>query len=459
MNNLDFEKTQIWAKNLVQASVTESAAAEPQPQKPKPVTLKKPEMKKLSPEEKITLAAGGALAIGLGAIVISSLGDNVSVPVTNSQKTPIVAPKLDFGNEPDDHPVSTPLATSILSTPPPAPSHAAKRPEPHTAPAPAAAAKEEQHALLEIPEVPEVATTVADEMTFLDAFSKAREEVGPAGLFAWKGTYYSTFTDKEWDSVSDQKQEKWLHAAQPIIEPDDVMNESIAGNDAETAQNVVVAERGSITWTGIDKNGDGQTDILMARIQGQSPMVLMDTDQDGILDTRYDYEPVSGKTFASEIQPFPMSTTDVENMEEVTLESDMGFFTNKEFRESAESVPVSILEEHGTYLVSTAHNEDKIIDTLTFFSDRQGPVVGLDHDNDGQIEMGFVYNSESGTITALEMEPLEEINLESPDLPAIFPVDSFGLTYESDADEMQEEDEDEATDPFSDEDPDYDVYS
>lgn len=51
-----------------------------------------------------------------------------------------------------------------------------------------------------------MANSVKDEMTFNDAFAAARDEVGPGGMFTWKGNVYSTYTPEEWDNMSPQEQ-------------------------------------------------------------------------------------------------------------------------------------------------------------------------------------------------------------------------------------------------------------
>ena len=47
-----------------------------------------------------------------------------------------------------------------------------------------------------------VATSVDDSMTFAEAFSAARAEVGSGGVFEWRGNIYNTYTKTEWDSRS-----------------------------------------------------------------------------------------------------------------------------------------------------------------------------------------------------------------------------------------------------------------
>ncbi|MCF0040050.1 hypothetical protein [Dyadobacter fanqingshengii] len=410
MNNLDFEKTQIWAKNLA-ANPVPPVASIPKPslnfQKPA-FSIKKPVLRPLTKEEKITLAAGGALAIGLGAIVITSLSEeDVDAPSVIPSVANLNAPKLDLDSP---EPVVKPAAPEPAHHTPPTPRPPSRPHEPareHSKP-------DGLHALIDIPETPEVATTPKDEQTFIDAFNAARKEVGPAGLFAWRDTYYSTFTDKEWESVAEDKKALWLDGAQPIIDPH-VENVVQVAEPVAEQQNVIVAERGAVTWTGIDKDEDGQAEILMARINGQSPMVLMDTDGDGLLDTRYDYEASSGRTYASVIDPISMSAAEIAQLEIVPVGPDMGFFNQSTSGHSSESLPVSIVEYGDSYVVSLDSNNDNTVDAITYLTDDRGPIVGLDHDNDGQIETGYVYDSESGTINFQETAPMEEMTVGPPE--------------------------------------------
>ncbi|MPR36060.1 hypothetical protein [Salmonirosea aquatica] len=447
MTNPDFEKTQIWAKSLVNApAVAPPPVAAAAPVMAMPVVPKKPALKKLSKEEKIVLASGGALAIGLGAIVITSLPNEAvaATPAIAPETTDLTAPILDLDTEPEVPLPSEPIAPSAPPRPrAAAPHQPATRPE--VPPAAPPSVPEEHHALLEIPDIPEVATTVGDDLPFLEAFHTARAEVGPAGLFAWRGTFYSTFTETEWDTVPEDQKQHWLEGAEPIIHPgyENLQNDS--PDLAAAFQHVIVAERGELVWTGIDKNGDGQVEVLMGRINGQSPMVLMDTDGDGILDTRYDLEAKSGKTFASQIEPFSMSATEIEHIEFVPIEADMGFYNAGTRHDSHEVLPVSIHQEAGQYVVTLDSDRNNTIDAITFLTDEKGPVVGLDFDNDGQIEMGFSYDSETHSIVTVEVEPLEEMKVGEDEIPQFSYAEDDALLNnydpEAETDELAFDDE------------------
>ena len=54
-----------------------------------------------------------------------------------------------------------------------------------------------------------VATTVTDDMSFGEAFAAARQEVGPGGVFEWRGGVYGTYTADEWNSMTAEQQAEY----------------------------------------------------------------------------------------------------------------------------------------------------------------------------------------------------------------------------------------------------------
>ncbi len=54
-----------------------------------------------------------------------------------------------------------------------------------------------------------IATSVNDDMTFSQAFSAARSEVGPGGAFEWEGNVYGTYTAEEWNNMTPEEKEEY----------------------------------------------------------------------------------------------------------------------------------------------------------------------------------------------------------------------------------------------------------
>jgi len=55
----------------------------------------------------------------------------------------------------------------------------------------------------------ELATTPDDEMSFNEAFAAARKEVGPNGVFEWRGGVFNTYYREEWDNLSDKYKDEF----------------------------------------------------------------------------------------------------------------------------------------------------------------------------------------------------------------------------------------------------------
>ncbi len=61
----------------------------------------------------------------------------------------------------------------------------------------------------QVPSEPKEAHEVSDKMTFQEAFSSARDEVGSGGYFEWHGQKYSTYYKEEWDLLSDDQKNQF----------------------------------------------------------------------------------------------------------------------------------------------------------------------------------------------------------------------------------------------------------
>lgn len=97
---------------------------------------------------------------------------------------------------------------------------------------PVEAQQEIQHPEWTDGEVP-VATSVNDDMSFTDAFNAAREEVGSDGVFEWHGYIYSTYTDDEWNSMSEAEREEYGSHFNWTPEDSDDVTASVA-SDVDT---------------------------------------------------------------------------------------------------------------------------------------------------------------------------------------------------------------------------------
>ena len=55
------------------------------------------------------------------------------------------------------------------------------------------------------------AGSMSGDMSFEEAFNTAREEIGPRGAFEWQGNIFSTYTEAEWDSLSEEEKSEYFN--------------------------------------------------------------------------------------------------------------------------------------------------------------------------------------------------------------------------------------------------------
>lgn len=132
---------------------------------------------------------------------------------------------------------------------------------------PVEAQQEIQHPEWTDGEVP-VATSVNDDMSFTDAFNAAREEVGSGGVFEWHGYIYSTFTDEEWNSMSEAEREEYgSHFNWTPEESDDITASVASDVDADDVE---------VTVDGPADEPNAQEDVADVEPAGDDDPYLMD---------------------------------------------------------------------------------------------------------------------------------------------------------------------------------------
>lgn len=100
----------------------------------------------------------------------------------------------------------------------------------------------------------DIAETVNDDMSFSEAFSAARAELGAGAVFEWRGNVYSTYYAEEWEQMSDEERDEfnnhfsWNNASSSSssdvvedVQDDELMEVELSGEDvilSSDAQNV-----------------------------------------------------------------------------------------------------------------------------------------------------------------------------------------------------------------------------
>ena len=95
-------------------------------------------------------------------------------------------------------------------------------------------------------EVP-VASSVSDDMSFSEAFTTARTEVGSGGVFEWHGNIYSTFTEDEWNGMTAEQIDEYgshfsWHSDNSSTETASSTHSSTSSHSAHATDEVEVSE-------------------------------------------------------------------------------------------------------------------------------------------------------------------------------------------------------------------------
>ncbi|GAB3805243.1 hypothetical protein GCM10028819_38150 [Spirosoma humi] len=171
----------------------------------------------------------------------------------------------------------------------------------------------------QIPDDIDVAGKVTDGMSFEQAFTAARQEVGMGGVFSWHGHWYNTFEKEEWSSLSlEQRQEytenvtgeklpvKPYGSPQTTIAAVGATEESVS---VEPEPTIIEGFLNGQRVMGLDFNQDGVIDtIVLDGADGYTYKVVDARGDDG-LDTLYRYDSLSGELVEIERidEPFVLS--------------------------------------------------------------------------------------------------------------------------------------------------------
>ena len=152
-----------------------------------------------------------------------------------------------------------------------------------------------------------------NELPFGEAFAAARAEVGPGGVFVWHGGIYNTYTADEWNAMTAEQKNDFVHQVNPEVRAEavptptdahpDVAEHPVAADDVhlasdtsdvqlseqQIAQNFDMGEDVHIVgyanaeghlMVGYDTTGDGQADVAIIDIddnfQPSEADVIMD---------------------------------------------------------------------------------------------------------------------------------------------------------------------------------------
>lgn len=144
--------------------------------------------------------------------------------------------------------------------------------------------------------------TVDDSMSFKDAFDMARNELGPGGLFHWRGNIFNTYTSDEWNAMSHEDKEQFAQEVNPEVSPEDVDTDLMAEAEVDEVaadEDVAVADETEEVRVVADQT-TSDNDVAMASAEVIED-ALNETDDDDVRVIGYgDIDLVNGNTVTVE---------------------------------------------------------------------------------------------------------------------------------------------------------------
>ena len=105
--------------------------------------------------------------------------------------------------------------------------------------------------------------TVSDDLTFEQAFTQAREMVGPGGVFHWHGAIFSTYTADEWDEMTDEERDHFAESVRPEVDASQVDAEQLASVDDDIEPDSDIDDEGGEVFADVevDQNQVADQDV------------------------------------------------------------------------------------------------------------------------------------------------------------------------------------------------------
>ena len=246
-------------------------------------------------------------------------------------------------------------------------------------------------------EIP-VADSVTDDMSFSEAFSAAREEVGPGGVFEWNGNVYNTYYAEEWENMSEEEREEFASHLNVAEIDEDPADELTADEDPEGELTADVDPEGELT---ADEDPEGE----LTADEDPEGELTADEDPEGELTADEDPE----GEFTADEDPEGELTAEVENTDYID-------------GESVEGVGAEDFEVTEEVIVDTEYYDEPNIEILGVYEDVDNMNVGIvevdgqeaflvDVDGDDDFDVMAVDVDGDGMLSELEMVDVSDAGI------------------------------------------------
>lgn len=134
---------------------------------------------------------------------------------------------------------------------------------------------------------------VDDDVSFSEAFADARAQVGPGGVFEWRGHVYNTYYESEWENMSPAERAEYqskIDYSAVTDGSDTTANVQATASQTEIAPDAQMVdsqpENTEVKVLGVEVMTDAegnQATIAGLEIDGQAA-IMVDVDNDGMMD-------------------------------------------------------------------------------------------------------------------------------------------------------------------------------
>lgn len=140
-----------------------------------------------------------------------------------------------------------------------------------------------------------VASSVNDDMSFGEAFAAARQEVGPGGVFEWRGHAYGTYYESEWNNMTEEQRDDYFNHVtntpvedRPIHDITHVETETHTTTGTTTGDITHTGDNGTVNATEVEVLGvyhdeESNANIVGMTVNGHNS-ILVDVDNDNTID-------------------------------------------------------------------------------------------------------------------------------------------------------------------------------
>lgn len=158
---------------------------------------------------------------------------------------------------------------------------------------------------------------VDDSASFAQAFADARAQVGPGGVFEWRGKVYGTYYKEEWDNMSSTERAEY----QSRIDYDDVrQHDNHTQASMHHTSQPVVTNDDEIRVLGVEtvQGPNGQPMTVAGLESDNDQALLVDIDNDGQFDVLLHDDNGDGQLQENEVYDISAAHVEVADLEQAT---------------------------------------------------------------------------------------------------------------------------------------------